>query len=95
MPLCHHKNKKSVDAPKGLQDARPEIDRHILRQILFDAVPQDAITWGHALVSAQSLEDGRHEIIFANGLTTVVDILIGAEVVNSRIRLLVLLSAMV
>ena len=93
MPLCHHK--KSVDAPKGLQDTRPEIDRRILRQILFDAVPQDAIKSGHALVSAQSLEDGRHEIIFANGLTTVVEVLVGAEGINSRIRLLVLLSTMV
>ncbi|KAH9903100.1 monooxygenase FAD-binding protein [Cubamyces lactineus] len=87
VPLIHHK--KSVDASKGLQDARPEIDRRILRRILLDAVPQDAIKWGHALVSARPLEDGQHEIAFANGLTTVVDVLVGADGANSRIRPLV------
>ncbi|RPD57240.1 FAD/NAD(P)-binding domain-containing protein [Lentinus tigrinus ALCF2SS1-7] len=68
---------------------RPEIDRTILRQILLDACPANAIKWDHALTSAVPLEDGKHELTFANGFKTVCDFLVGADGANSRIRPLV------
>ncbi|RDX51408.1 FAD/NAD(P)-binding domain-containing protein [Lentinus brumalis] len=68
------------------EDIRPEIDRTVLRKILLDACPADAIKWGHALTSAVPLGNGQHELTFANGSKVVCDYLIGADGAHSRIR---------
>ena len=75
--------------PQKPEDIRPEIDRTILRQILLEACPADAIKWDHALTSAIPLGNGQHELTFANGTKTVCDILVGADGAHSRIRPLV------
>ncbi|EJF59081.1 monooxygenase [Dichomitus squalens LYAD-421 SS1] len=71
------------------KDISPEIDRSVLRKILVDAIPADAVKWGHALASVRDLGNGERELTFANGNTTVVDILDGADGANSRVRPLV------
>ncbi|TBU34192.1 monooxygenase [Dichomitus squalens] len=71
------------------KDISPEIDRSVLRKILVDAIPADAVKWGHALASVRDLGNGERELTFANGNATVVDILVGADGANSRVRPLV------
>ncbi|KAM5541336.1 hypothetical protein V8D89_004890 [Ganoderma adspersum] len=68
------------------RDLRPEIDRTALRQIMLDAIPADAIKWGHALTSIHALGGGEHELTFANGHTTVTDLLVGADGAHSKVR---------
>ncbi|TBU28116.1 FAD/NAD(P)-binding domain-containing protein [Dichomitus squalens] len=80
---------KGADPNENPLDVRPEIDRSVLRNIMLDAVPTDAIQWGHALTSVRSLENGQRELTFANGHIAVVDILVGADGANSRVRPLV------
>ncbi|KAI0794670.1 fumarate reductase/succinate dehydrogenase flavoprotein domain protein [Fomes fomentarius] len=70
-------------------DARPEIDRSVLRKMLLDAAPNGAVKWGHALSSVRPLGNGQHELTFANGFTVVSDILIGADGAFSHVRPLV------
>ncbi|KAH9848580.1 monooxygenase FAD-binding protein [Lenzites betulinus] len=84
IPLFVHAGEQPTD--DNLKDARPEIDRRVLRQILLDAVPPEAIKWNHGLTSIRVLEDGQHELSFANGLVTVVDLVVGADGANSHIR---------
>lgn len=89
IPLLR-RNENVEESPDGdLRHARPEIDRRVLREILLDAVPKDAIKWGHALVSIRPIEEGRHELTFANGVVTVADFVVGADGANSRVRPLV------
>ena len=68
------------------RDLRPEIDRTALRQIMLDAVPPEAIKWGHALTSIRALGGGEHELTFANGHTAVSDLLVGADGAHSKVR---------
>ncbi|KAM5543497.1 hypothetical protein V8D89_002748 [Ganoderma adspersum] len=82
----------SKDAEQNVNplDVRPEIDRVVLRKIMVDAAPPDSIKWGYALSSVRDLGiGGEHELTFANGHTTTVDILVGADGANSRVRPLV------
>ena len=72
--------------PQRPEDTRPEIERTLLRKILLDAVPPHLIKWGHALSSVRTLDNGQHELTFANGFTTVSDILVGADGAYSRVR---------
>ncbi len=71
---------------ESLEDARPEIDRRVLREILLDAVPKDAIKWGYALTGIRPLQDCQHELTFANGVVTTTDIVVGADGGHSRLR---------
>ncbi|RPD57243.1 FAD/NAD(P)-binding domain-containing protein [Lentinus tigrinus ALCF2SS1-7] len=85
IPLLHRTPKESDDPKK----AKPEIDRSLLRKIMLDALPADVVKWGHALTSADPLDNGQHELTFANGFKTVCDFLVGADGARSRIRPLV------
>ncbi|KAI1783010.1 monooxygenase [Ganoderma leucocontextum] len=76
-------------AAQGPEDVRPEIDRTVLRKLLLDAVPPHLIQWGHALSSVSAVDNGRHELTFANGFVTICDFLVGADGANSRVRPLV------
>ncbi|KAI1794287.1 FAD/NAD(P)-binding domain-containing protein [Ganoderma leucocontextum] len=82
---------KEADQNENLdpRDIRPEIDRSVLRKIMVDAAPADNIKWGYALASVRDLDTGERELTFANGHTTVVGILVGADGGNSRVRALV------
>ncbi len=85
VPLLHFTEKD----PLNEQEARPEIDRNVLRKMLADTVPADAMMWGHQLASIRSLENGKHELTFSNGLVTVADVVVGADGANSHLRPLV------
>ena len=77
------------DRPSNPEDARPEIDRTVLRQLLIDAVPPESIRWGSALTAATPLGDGTHALAFADGTTATCDVLVGADGAHSRVRPLV------
>ncbi|EJF59080.1 FAD/NAD(P)-binding domain-containing protein [Dichomitus squalens LYAD-421 SS1] len=80
---------KDPDPNQDPLDVRPEIDRSVLRKILVDAIPANAVKWSHALASVRDLGNGERELTFANGNTAVVDILVGADGANSRVRPLI------
>jgi 2-polyprenyl-6-methoxyphenol hydroxylase-like FAD-dependent oxidoreductase len=69
----------------GLGD-RPEIDRGDLRRMLINAVPAEAIRWGHKVTSIQALTGGRHGMEFANGAAAVADLVVGADGAWSKVR---------
>lgn len=58
---------------------RPEIDRGDLRQILLDSIKPNTIKQDHALKSVESLGNGQHKLIFRNGVTETVDLVVGAD----------------
>ncbi|MFE3603125.1 FAD-dependent oxidoreductase [Streptomyces sp. NPDC059142] len=65
---------------------RPEVQRGELRRMLLDALPAGTVRWGHKADGVRSLGDGSHEVTFADGTTTVTDLLIGADGAWSRVR---------
>jgi 2-polyprenyl-6-methoxyphenol hydroxylase-like FAD-dependent oxidoreductase len=66
--------------------AKPEVSRGDLRQLLIESLPSDAIRWGHRLAKASSLDDGRHQLLFANGSSVTADLLVGADGAWSKAR---------
>jgi 2-polyprenyl-6-methoxyphenol hydroxylase-like FAD-dependent oxidoreductase len=58
---------------------RPEIDRGDLRQLLLDSIKPNTIRQDHCLESVESLGNGQHKLIFRNGATETVDLVVGAD----------------
>ncbi|MGW1557997.1 FAD-dependent oxidoreductase [Streptomyces sp. NPDC002144] len=75
-----------LDEPDDGAGRRPEVPRGALRRILIDSLPADAIRWGHKVTGARSLDDGRHEVTFADGTTVTTGLLVGADGAWSRVR---------
>ncbi|GAA1658464.1 FAD-dependent oxidoreductase [Actinoplanes couchii] len=73
-----------LDAAGG--GGRPEIDRTALRDLLIGSLDPGRIRWGHKVTAARTLDDGRHELTFADGTATAADLLIGADGTWSRVR---------
>ncbi|KAI0634417.1 monooxygenase FAD-binding protein [Trametes polyzona] len=82
--VFHLTGKEPTD--ENLKESSPEIERRVLRQLLLDAVPSEAVKWGHILTSINPLKGGQHELRFLNGVVTVANLVVGADGVNSRIR---------
>ncbi|MEV4801651.1 NAD(P)/FAD-dependent oxidoreductase [Nonomuraea sp. NPDC049421] len=68
------------------QGGRPEVQRADLRRMLLDALPAGTVSWGAKVTGARSLDEGRHEVTFADGRTLVTGLLVGADGAWSKIR---------
>lgn len=77
------------ERPGSDSGLRPEVDRGELRRMLLDSIPAERIRWDHKLVAATAIGDGQYLLEFANGTTTTVSTLIGADGAWSRVRPLV------
>ncbi|NEA43298.1 NAD(P)/FAD-dependent oxidoreductase [Streptomyces sp. SID11385] len=67
-------------------DARPEVQRGELRQVLLDSLPEGTVRWNHKVTGVRALGGGRHEVSFANGTTVETALLVGADGAWSRVR---------
>ena len=75
-----------IDLPAEGNSGRPEIDRTELRALLLDSLHPGRVVWDRKLVRAGRLDDGRYELVFANGSRETADLLIGADGAWSRVR---------
>ncbi|MFE9581020.1 FAD-dependent oxidoreductase [Nocardia sp. NPDC006044] len=67
-------------------EAAPEIDRGQLRTMLYEHLRPGTVRWEHQLTQAIPLGDGTHRLEFANGVSTEVDLVVGADGAWSKIR---------
>ncbi|GAA4788071.1 NAD(P)/FAD-dependent oxidoreductase [Streptomyces ziwulingensis] len=74
------------DQPDDGTGGRPEVLRGELRRTLLDSLPAGTVRWGHKVSGVRALGDGRHEVTFADGTTTVTSLLVGADGAWSRVR---------
>ncbi|GAA2708210.1 FAD-dependent oxidoreductase [Actinoplanes palleronii] len=65
---------------------RPEALRGDIRRILLESLPAGTVRWGKKLIAARPLDQGRHELTFADGSTAGTEILVGADGAWSRVR---------
>ncbi|MGW3291921.1 FAD-dependent oxidoreductase [Streptomyces sp. NPDC001002] len=75
-----------MDEPDDGTGGRPEVQRGELRQILLDSLPAGTVRWGHKVSDTRTLDDGRHEVTFADGSIVVTNLLVGADGAWSRVR---------
>jgi len=73
------------DAGKNYDEARPEIDRGPLREILLESLQPGSVIWDSQFVALHQNGSG-FDIGFANGTTAYADIVIGADGASSKVR---------
>ncbi|WP_437328869.1 FAD-dependent oxidoreductase [Sorangium sp. So ce381] len=66
-------------------DARPEIDRRELRELLLDSLAPGALHWGKKLVRVESVSD-LQRLVFEDGTTDDFDFVVGADGAWSKVR---------
>ncbi|MGP1682810.1 MAG: FAD-dependent oxidoreductase [Giesbergeria sp.] len=66
-------------------DARPEIDRRELRDLLLDSLAPEVVHWGKNLVSVESVR-ARQRLVFQDGTTDDFDFVVGADGAWSKVR---------
>ncbi|KAH8758541.1 hypothetical protein F5882DRAFT_417553 [Hyaloscypha sp. PMI_1271] len=73
---------------KKKKDARPEIDRVVLRKLLLESVPGETIKWGRKLMSvSQESGSGDVRMVFEDGEEVVgFDLVVGADGCWSKTR---------
>lgn len=76
---------KGREAKFGDKHHRPEIDRGLLRNILFNSLHPDTVIWNSHILSIEPIEN-KWKIIFENGNTVDADFVIGADGANYKIR---------
>ena len=69
---------------KDMANARPEIDREVLKDILLESIPKKIIRWGHRVRSVGP--DGI--ILFEHGAEGPFDLIVGADGAWSKVSLL-------
>ncbi|KZB86196.1 FAD-dependent oxidoreductase [Amycolatopsis regifaucium] len=65
---------------------RPEVQRADLRRMLLESLPDGTVRWGHKVTGVRRLDEGGHEVTFADGTTAGGDVLVGADGAWSRVR---------
>jgi 2-polyprenyl-6-methoxyphenol hydroxylase-like FAD-dependent oxidoreductase len=75
-----------LDRPDDGTGERPEVPRGELRRLLLDSLPHGIVRWRHKARGVQALDEGRHEVSFADGTTVVTSLLVGADGAWSRVR---------
>jgi 2-polyprenyl-6-methoxyphenol hydroxylase-like FAD-dependent oxidoreductase len=75
-----------LDEPDDGTGGRPEVLRGDLRRILLDSLPDGTVRWGCKVIGARPLDDGHHELSFADGSTETTRLLVGADGAWSKIR---------
>ncbi|MGH4031353.1 FAD-dependent oxidoreductase [Actinomycetota bacterium Odt1-20B] len=75
-----------LDEPDDGSGGRPEVLRGELRRMLLDSLPDGTVRWGHKVSGVRALDDGRHEVAFADGTTVATALLVGADGAWSRVR---------
>jgi 2-polyprenyl-6-methoxyphenol hydroxylase-like FAD-dependent oxidoreductase len=66
-------------------DAERPVDRKVLRRVLLDGL-DGVVRFGKKFVSFEEAPDGRVKARFADGSTTVADLIVGADGANSAVR---------
>jgi 2-polyprenyl-6-methoxyphenol hydroxylase-like FAD-dependent oxidoreductase len=74
---------EDADASEG---NRPEVDRTALRDMLLASLPPECVQWGCALREVRPQDDGRWNLVFANGEAGPFDLVVGADGAWSRVR---------
>jgi 2-polyprenyl-6-methoxyphenol hydroxylase-like FAD-dependent oxidoreductase len=75
-----------LDKTGRCKTAKPEVSRGDLRRLLIESLPSDNIRWGHRLAKASCLDDGKHQLLFANGSSVTAYLLVGADGAWSKVR---------
>lgn len=81
--IVNEANKRFIEI-LDTDTGRPEIDRHLLRQLLLDSIPEDIIHWGTKVknvdVNGQSIE------LSSGPIHTGFDLIVGADGAWSKVR---------
>ncbi|KAI5890050.1 FAD/NAD(P)-binding domain-containing protein [Schizophyllum commune H4-8] len=82
------------DRAPSEEQARPEIDRQDLRNMLLESLEPDTIRWDHTLDSVAPAPNGGYTLAFRNGRSATADLVIGADGAWSKVRSTALTKAL-